>query len=506
MAPPLTFLRHRSATPQVFRYLNATPVPLGNTFSTADTAGAPQYWTRRNAIINVASGVYAATYDGVYRLKADNVTWSASGVDGGLTFTNPDLAAGQGVARSGLHVFYIGSSPFICGWYKTTTGADNLRGFRLDVNGGGWSEQSDVATGVVLGATDGGSPHNEIPFKGLLYFSTAINGGSLTHRTYNPSTGAFGLLAHPISEVAGLNYVYDFCAFNDVLYMVTPIDVSSGVNGRPRLYPLTAGSWNTTPTVLDTVPANLGLTNGGVARWCLFTDSTYLYALCLVNTDGVGTNYGWRCYQIDSALVVTDITTTVLPVGLRSPDDGGGAPLAQTGRFFKFIDVDTNPASPTTYLWYSPNNDPVQAYSLYQWTSNAAPMVLVEAGGVASDAAPNLAQTGGDRIFTLGELNVLVTNRQPVIGGEQIYFRAWGDTGNADKYVRFYFSKQGEPTTTQCVLIGTATGGVAVRVGNAILNVEADDGTTEYSIIWDIGANSVASGDRVQLVPRISVV
>jgi hypothetical protein len=499
------FLRHRGATPQVFRYLNATPINLGNTFGTNDAAGSPQYWTRRNAVIHVASGVYAVQYDGVYRLQPDNVTWSNAGVDGGLTFTNPDLAAGYGVSRSGLHVFYIGASPFVCGWYKTTTGADNLRGFRLDVNAGTWAEQTDVATGTALGSADGGSPHNEIPFKGLLYFGTGAAGGVVAQRTLSPSSGSFSILTHPISNAAGLNYLYDYCAFDDVLYMVTPIDVSAGANGRPRLYALGAGTWNTTPTVLDTVPANLGLTNGGVARWCLFTDSTNLYALCLVNTDGVGTNYGWRLYQIDSALVVTDITTTVLPTSLRSPDDGGGAPLAQTGRFFKFIDVDTNPASPAIYLVYTPNNDPAQAITLFQWVSNAAPLNLIETNGVASDAAPNLAQTGGDRIFTVGEMNILITNRQPVIGGEQIFFRAWGDPGPIDKYVRFYFSKQGEPTSTQCVLTGTATGGSAVRAGNEIQQVEADDGTTEYSITWDVGANSVANGDRVQVVPRISV-
>jgi hypothetical protein len=505
MAPPVTFLRHRGATPQVIRYLNSTPTPLGNTFGTDDAAASPQYWTRRNPVAQVGGGIYAVTYDGVYRLKPDGVTWSNSGADGGLIFTNPDLAAGQGVARSGLTVFYIGSSAFLCGWYKTTTGAGNLRGYRLDVNGGGWSEQTDIATISALGATDGGSPHNEIPFRGLLYFGTAANGGVVTQRTYNPSSGAFATLTHPISNVSGLNYLYDYCVLDNVLYMVTPIDVSSGVNGRPRLYALAAGSWLTTPTLLDTVPANLGATNGGVARWCLFTDGTNLYALCLVNTDGVGTNYGWRCYQIDSSLLVTDISTTVLPTSLLSPDDGGGAPLAQTGRFTKFIDVDTLPTVPAIYLRYTVNNDPAQAINLFQWVSNAAPMTLIETNGVASDAGPNLAQTGGDRIFTPGEMNVLITNRQPVLSGEQIFFRAWGNPGPSDKFVRFYFNKQGEPPAVQCVLTGSATGGVAARVGNELQNIEADDGVTEYSITWNISGNSVVSGDRVQLVPRISV-
>ena len=503
--PPITTLRHRGATPQVIRYINATQIALGNPFGTDDSAGLPKFWTRRNAVCQVGPSIYAVDYDGVYILKPDGVTWSKSGGDGGLTFTNPDLVAGQGVARSGLHVFYVGSSPYLVGWYKTTTGAVNLRGYRLAVIGGGWSEQTDVATAAALGAVNGGSPHNEIPFRGLLYFGTAVDGGALTQRTYNPSTGAFATLTHPISNAGGLNYLYDYCVLDNVLYMVTPIDVSSGVNGRPRLYPLTAGSWNTTPTVLDTVPANFGATNGGVARWCLFTDGTNLYALCLVNTDGVGTNYGWRCYQISPSLIVSDITTTVLSTSLRSPDDGGSLSLAQTGRFFKFVDVDTTPLTPVIYLVYTPDNDPAEAISFYQWVSNAATMTLIETNGVASDAWSNLSQTGGERIFTFGEMNILITNRQPVIGGERLFFRAWGSVGAADKFVRFTFNKQGEPPAVQCTLSGTASGGTAVRVGNELQGVEADDGITEYSITWNIGADGVTSGNRVQVIPRISV-
>ena len=166
--PPITALRHRGATPQVIRYLNATPLPLGNGFSTNDAAASPQYWTRRNAVLQIADGIYAVTYDGVYRLKPDGITWSNLGGDGGLTFTNPDLTVGQSVARSGLHVFYLGAAPFVVGWYKSTTSAANLRGYRLDVNGGGWSEQSDVATITALGGTDGGSPHKTSTGRGQL--------------------------------------------------------------------------------------------------------------------------------------------------------------------------------------------------------------------------------------------------------------------------------------------------------------------------------------------------
>jgi len=505
MIPTLLLLRHKDAAPQVYRYLNTVPTPLGNTFGADDSPATPEYWTRRNAVIQAAGSVFAIMADGVYRLQPDGVTWSMAGVDGGLTFTNPSLAAGFGATRSGLHGVYLGVTPYIFGWYKSTTGGDSLRGFRLNLISGAWAEQADASTGVIVSATDGGSPHNEVVFRGRLYFGTAAAGGVVSQRVFNPENGAFAVLTHPISEAAGLNYVYDYCAFNNSLYLLTPIDVGSGANGRPRLYTLDGTSWSNSPVELDTASADLGATDGGVCRWCLFTDGTYLYALCLVNTDGVSVNYGWRCYRISDSFVVTDISTDVLPVELLSPDDGGVAPVPTTGRFFKFVDVDTDPAVPTIWLTYSPNNDPSEQFSFYEWIDDSTTIQLAGTDGNAADAAPHLSQTGGSRIYTPGELEVLVTNRQPIVGGERLFFRAWGSPGPANKVVRFYFNTQGEPITVQCTLEGTVTGGSASRAGNAVVDVEADDGATEYSVAWAFEDDGVSAGARVQIMPRISL-
>lgn len=502
MAPPLLFLRHRGVTPRVERYFNAQPTAVGNVFGTDDGAGSPQYWTRRNAVIHVGGSLYAVTYDGVYKLQPDGVTWSNAAIDGGFPYSNPDLVGGGARARGGLYVVPIGVTPSLVNWYKTTTSAAHLRGLTLNLNTGTWSEQADVNTGDDLGSTDGGSPHSEISFQNLIFFGTAEDSPGVVHqRSYNPQTGAFSSYAHPISNVAGLNYVADYCVMDNLLFMLTPIDVGSGVTGRPQIYQFNGTHWNTAVATLDTVSANLGATNGGVCRWCLFTDGTNLYAFCLVNTSGG--NYGWRAYRITSGFVVTDITTAVLPTSLRSTDDGGTG-VVQTARFTKMIDSDTVPATPAFYLWHTTNNSVGVARDLYQWVDDATPMTLVDTGGDAADAAPALAQAGGERIWTNGEMDILITNRLPVLGGERIFFKAWGSVGLADKIVRFYFNKFGEPIAQQMTLTGTATGGTAIRVGSQVNNVEADDGATEYSVIWDIGADLVNTGDRVQVNPRIS--
>jgi len=502
MAPPQIALRHRGVTPRVERYLNAQGSNVGNPFGTDDGTGSPQYWTRRNAVIHVGGSLYAVQYDGVYKLQPDGVTWSNAPIDGGFTYSTPDLVAGGARTRGGLYVVPNGTVPSLVNWYKSATSAAHLRGLSLNLNTGTWSEQTDVNTGLDLGGTDGGGPHSEIPFQGLIFFSTSENSPGLIHqRSYNPANGSFATYLHSLVNTAGLNYVLDYCVMDNQLFMLAPIDVSSGVNGRPRLFQFDGTNWTTEVATLDTVSANLGATNGGVCRWCLFTNGTYLYALCLVNTSGG--NYGWRAYRIDSSFVVTDITTTVLPTSLRSTDDGGTG-VVQTARFTKLVDSDTVPTTPAYYLWHSTNNAVGVFRDLYQWIDDATPMVLVDSGLDAADAVPALAQSGGERIWTNGEMDVLITGRLPVLGGERIFFKAWGDTGPADKIVRFYFNKQGEPIAQQMTLTGTATGGTALRVGNQVNNIEADDGVTEYSVIWDIGSDLVNTGDRVQVNPRIS--
>jgi len=219
----------------------------------------------------------------------------------------------------------------------------------------------------------------------------------------------------------------------------------------------------------------------------------------------VGSDSTWRCWQLDGSFTILDISITVLPAELRSAAVGGGTFVGPAnGRIIGAVDTDSIPGAVSIYFYYGVNPTPGNTWKVFKWVSNAATWTTTGAlGGDVGHAMTSIKAAGGERIFTPGELDILIVNSAPVIGGERIYFMAWGDAGPTNKTVEFYYNRQGEPVTALATLSGTATGGVATRVGNQVLNINAD-GATTYQITWNFTANSIASGDRVQLVPRIS--
>ncbi|MDX1450148.1 MAG: hypothetical protein R3246_13920, partial [Acidimicrobiia bacterium] len=125
-------------------------------------------------------------------------------------------------------------------------------------------------------------------------------------------------------------------------------------------------------------------------------------------------------------------------------------------------------------------------------------------------SVPDLTPQGGSRIWTEGELDILIVDRAPVLGGEQIDFIAFGDTGPADKKVEFRRNALMHPPTAVASLTGTpskvsgpSTAPISRNV-NVLENVEAD-GTTVWRTTWNISADSVSPGDRAQLMPRVFV-
>ncbi len=135
-------------------------------------------------------------------------------------------------------------------------------------------------------------------------------------------------------------------------------------------------------------------------------------------------------------------------------------------------------------------------------------MSLIDVGGDVHHSLSTTCSMSGERIFTAGELDIIITGKQPVIGGQKVLFRAYGDPGTADKTVKFFFDTEGEPALVQATLTGAAVvesgspAGAPTRVGNEIQDIDAD-GTVEYSAVWDISADGVSTGDRVQLKPQV---
>jgi hypothetical protein len=167
-------------------------------------------------------------------------------------------------------------------------------------------------------------------------------------------------------------------------------------------------------------------------------------------------------------------------------------------------DIDSTPGTLDFYILYAADGTAGTPWTIYEWQGNAATMTTTGTVGDVAHAVASAKAPGGERIFTPSELDILITAKAPVLGGERIFFQTSGSIGPSDKTVEFYYNRQGEPAVTLATLSGVAAGGVAVRVGNQVQNVQAD-GSTVYEITWNITADLISAGDRVQLVPRVSV-
>jgi len=483
-APPLLMLQHRSgAGPRVVRYVGLTAVNLGNTFGALETGGVSI--SSRNRVVQVGGAVYAVQDDGVYKLQGDDVTWSSTVPNGGLPFSTPSTA-GDAVVRSGLEVMYPNDVPSLVGVYRTAAG--QLKGYSLDMSTGIWTEAATSVGLVNVPTGASGGLWNQITFEGQLHLFGSDSGTNLPRVwRFNPTSGTY--FSDVITIADSIDRSIDAVVFNNRLHCVY-----RPVANTLRLGEWLAGTWTDLGIVIDAGPVNPAT---DIHRRCLFTDGTFMFAI-------VGSDSTWRTWQLDGSFTVLDKSTLTLPADLRSAAVGGGTFVGTPdGRFLGFADVDSVPGSFSFYFLYAANGTAGTSWTRYEWQGNAATMTTTGTVGDVAHAVASAKAPGGERIFTPSELDILITAKAPVLGGERIYFKAYGAVGPTDKTVEFYYNRQGEPAVATATLSGTAAGGVATRVGNTITNVQAD-GTTTYEITWNITADSISAGDRVQLVPRVS--
>lgn len=483
MAQPLLVVRHRDTGALVFTLAGATPTQLGNPVpAPLDTVGDNALHMVTNRAIQFQGAVYSAFADGVYKLNAGTGVWSKATIDGGLTFATP-TGASDSVQMPGLYYSVVSDVPTLYGFYPSgLANSADWRGFMLNGNTGIWSE-TPVQT-LALAHTSGASwGTRTFVYRNILF--AQINTGFVT---FDPSSGSLGAVIPPVS------YDYHqaaFCVFNDRLFSVAADTGTSNVS----LWEFNGGAWTQILTTADTYD---GSPVSG-PRYALFTDGAAMYAIYHKNTPDLTVVRKFT----DVLGVITDagdVGGTVLPVGIRTQ-----ASVALT-RWWVFHDQETTPGTDRILLYHALGGLPADTLNQYLWQGDATPLLFEDIGGAASWAFPEWQTGGGDRIFTIGELDIVITRRAATLGGERVYFRAYGDPGSANKNVEFRRNTQNEVPLALCTLTGGVTtsgpGALPVRVGNIITLVDAD-GVTEYSCVWNNTADGSASGSRAQLVPRV---
>jgi hypothetical protein len=468
------------STCAAYRYVNGSPTQIGNTFGVSYTAPSQNESKLGNQIIQFQGDLYAVTFDGVYKKNDPTVMtgdWTSQ-----ITFTNPNTSGPSG---TGIHVIDVGGTPYLVTLWCDETDTDGARWAKFD--GTTWTQ----ATTPVDQGTTWVQTYDSIVYRNVLHVAPSAGNGP-NFFTYDPSTDSIAVIT---GSGVGNNAYAAFCIFNDRLFQC-----SASTQSQNSIYEFAGGSWNRilaldVPIVFDTYDT---------AMVALFTDGTNMYRLCGAPNISF---QGWRCYQIDGNLAQTDISAAKLPLNLRPTDEGGSwsGGNQDRHRFSAVYDVDTLPGTLKIYLYGAVNGTPGTGFSVYDWNDDPRALMLqIDSGGDVAHALPKGYPNNGERVWTAGELDIKITGRAAVLGGEQVSFIAHG--GGTGRKMKLYYALQDEPVLAEATLAAPVTGGSATFNGglNQVEGIAAD-GATVYTIVWDVQADALAGGQRARRIPQVFV-
>jgi hypothetical protein len=477
-APPLLVLKSRSGTPTVYRMIGTTLTQIGNPFGVVEPLGTATHRSPTNRVIQFRSELYAWHMNEVRKYNSGTGDWD-------IVYTlSPTLTLGEENLVSGLFVFYINNVPHLGGVYSGS--GFGIRRIKT-TDGVTWSNAL-LTAGFAFNSGIG--INRPILYRNVLYMNGHHNDTAIVgHTAWDPSNDAISR-SNPAS-IFGFNwghtyaYPYDFCAFAGELWRLA----TNPSNGDASIYKFSAGSWAEVLNMLF-YGDGAGLTASGV--WSLFAPGDgFLYALYWHPNAG-----RWLLRKLsESGGVLThvgEIGTIVLPPSVY------GAGVAAI--FYPFVDTDTDPANPTTYIWFAANNNPGTTYTQFKWNGPAAALTQQDTGADVAIVVPSTKSGGGERVWTSGEIDILIEgNAGAVPGGERLKFRLFG--GGVGRKVKFYFGvNEALPTT----LMTIANPSAGVVVANEIQGLAAD-GVTEYQVDWASVSQGVANASRARVVPVVSV-
>lgn len=430
-----------------------------------------------NYLTNSAAGVWALhRWNGTSWSNFDNYELTGQFPGGAGVYTE---SLGTWVVNTGSvqRIFSLA--------YNSTNGV--LRMLYSD-DGTSWTFSADIGVGSGTPLDTGKS----ILFNNKLYIAFADSLNSVSVVEVDPiaiaaSIVKTGLVAstQPNSTHAGLT-VYD-----DRLFLCVEASAAN-----LSLYEFTGGGWSFNVNITTSMSFNTGNPEQGACA--MFTDPTTGDLIVFFN----GTNSGFqrgsfavRLTPSGSTFTPTDITNTVVPAGLR-PGVRGTAAVHIEDRWFVFVSTDT-PGSTEVYLFVAQGPAPGSGYTIYQWVDVSTEVSLVGAGPSTIYAIPETPFGGGDRIYRNTGNQCAIESAQAVLGGYEISYRVYGT--QSGQSVTLWYS-QGQEAPDQQGSISAQTGGSGITGGNTVTGITGDDGTTLFTLVWDIAADGVPSGDACHIL------
>lgn len=274
------------------------------------------------------------------------------------------------------------------------------------------------------------------------------------------------------------------CSYNGNIYMVG--HSGSSATGL-RLYQMVGGSWQLAKTINSPGPS----TDSSPTQ--MFTDGTYIYVIAYYASSG------WKVFQLDNGLNVTDISSSVLPSYL----------LSNTGldyqAAFKGVNIDAHadPSNPEIILTYTASSKTIGAgLSWFKWLG---PSSQIQYLGDAGEGGPDYwisysVDGGGQFIYSPGEPNIQVEgviDAASTAGNVDVPFRVYESTNVPSGTlvdVSLFYSETPHPPRTRARITNVTPSGS--QIDDYTVRVAATSGTL-WGLEWRAAADGVTVGNRI---------
>jgi hypothetical protein len=470
IAPFIAINSRGATTPQARRYINMSPTPFGATFGSNDTnSGSGGLNSPRGtpAIIKFGgSQTFLATVGTeIYRSTDGGTSWTLV-----KTFTaGTHIASARSVAKSGLWVLHpngVATAVVITHCYPNT---DYYAHY--STNGTSWTTVGPF----VLGTAGYTEPTDFCVWRGRLCVLWAAGDFNLDQEMLSIFDPVTNTMTFALTGTQGSSTVANgaMCVFNDRLFTIT-----RGYAGSARcdFKEYVAGSFVTLATDLQSGGGN------GAQKIAMFVDGANMYAWQCNSS-------AWIVYKWTSALVRSDITTSVKPTGLAAGTDA---------RMHVIVDNRSTPGStPTIWLVSSTDGGASTTLNLWKWNGDTSFIGTIpgsasstpdDTGGTARDNVSFIKHSQGVTFWTSGEDHIEMKGFAAALGGLTVSFKLYSDAGTGTANVRAW---QGVATDEYPLSPATLTG-----AGGTF----AKDNTTTYSIGWSAQTDGFATGQYAKFI------
>jgi len=368
----------------------------------------------------------------------------------------------------GIFISNIGGVWYLTCLYVYST--SEVRAERYNFSTQTWTNSAGLG-----GIGDNSHPQRRYQFSNNLYWFS------------NSTCHKYDISANSVSTVTGFSGDHratSMCAFNDGVYLLQPSSSTTLV-----LYQFIGGIWQAVKTIgssfssIQTTLPPLLLTYG-----------TDMFAIFYQDSSS-----GWTCYKITSGLVVSDVSSNVIPSYLRVS--------GLSSSCFKgwHVDAHIDPSDPEIWITYTAAAT-TEGSSLgwFRFNGGSSQISYVgDAGQGGPDYCISYDWTGGGQyIFSPGEPNIQIEGElssASTAGNVDVPFRIYESNNVASGVlvdVNLYYSTKPHPPRSRGRITNVTPSGDIID--DYTVRVAAGSGQL-WGLEWRSAADGVQVGEQVSI-------